>query len=122
MTPKLEKKAASIKPMQDYLLVTLLPKEYDSPIQLPDSALESGLTKFRVLAVGPGKIVLGGVFFTPDYVPGDIVMLSDRGNFVEIDSPTPTLRKGYVGDEGGLMLITADSVIAKVLPDEEESN
>lgn len=66
-----------INPTNDYVLVTLDDPEEISAggIIIPDVAQRS--QEATVLAVGPGRVVEGGVRVRPDVSEGDVVLVSD---------------------------------------------
>lgn len=100
-----------IEPQQDYLLVEVVAEEQKTIIAPVND--EPELYMFKVLDVGPGKVGLGGRWVKPDVFPGDIVVLSDRGSWVEIEPPKVTVGQGFK-KSGGKLLISWDSVVAKV--------
>lgn len=100
-----------IEPQQDFLLVEVVEEE-KKHIIAPVSD-EPELYMFRVLAVGPGRFGVGGVFITPRVNVGDVVVLSDRGAWVEIEPPKVKVETGFK-KSGGKLLISWDSVVAKV--------
>lgn len=105
INPAPEVEDLQIHPAGNMLLIELIDGDKtEGGIEIPEQYRESHFPKWRVLAVGPGRLGMGGVWEEVKFKVGDIVIFApERGQ---------VFRMTFLGDKK--RLLTADAIIATV--------